>query len=594
MLQDAQGNIRIQAHTAGNSTGQAGEVRIGVLCIHGNVVARQSSFHNDILAFQNNVHRGSQNAVDEDVFCHQLQICHEELFAIGSALEGQILGDDGCALDHIVVEDFVCHIGPVVTVFTLYPVAVIFSDNSGGLTGKVIGEVFHSGSHGTVYQNTGVDGQIQIGAIRLVFRDQFHGTVAEGMTGNLICIIGLQTTGEVETVVAFAAVDVNALHILGCGHIHIHHIITAAGVDLGAAAFIGCSSSGLCKNVFISGHITLDLRCLLHVDGVSAGTGVYSNVCIVAVGRYRYSICQDCTIVSNFCIFHHNVLTLGQVQTCHDHVDVGNDDVAGHDGLALGFGGNAALVDQIITGGLGIGIICQDVQSQTVNIRSVNSDIAVVFAGRHTDGNGLGIIGCLGQSFRHCFLNRIIRLRHSGSDQSIAVSYDGLIPDFRNQAFCRYGDRLHGLSDICSGLFRIQITGDNCTGGNGISILIFGIEGFRKGNRGGIIFKFRLHRRQTACTSSGFGIRIQLVGGLACFLNFYDLGTARRRCQRCGNIHIIRKLTRTVFRFAVSCITACRGFRCKQGTSVSLFCCRLGTSATLFCRRLGASAAGLR
>ena len=156
---------------------------------------------------------------------------------------------------------------------------------------------------------------------------------------------------------------------------------------------------------------------------------------------------------------------------------MGNEDVAGDNGIALGFSMDRTLVNECgFRRCLGIGILCQKIKGKIFcQTGFFDLDIAVVFAGGNTDGNGLGLgIGHV-QGLVNGLLNGIFRFRNGRLDQCFAVS-DGIgVPNFGDQTFLGNRDGLHGIRNVRLGGIRILVIGDGQVRSRYI------IEGLRKG-----------------------------------------------------------------------------------------------------------------
>ena len=223
-LQNAQRYIHLQTDTAGEGIDHGAEVRVAVFSDHGDVIAIEGRAlcNGDILAFQHNVHGGGIQIGDQNVLDHDLQVCHEQflLYAVHhGANEGQVLGNDLGVVDHIVVESLIRFI--IILIVSTFPqLQISFCDLAGGLAGEVIGKVFHP-----------TEGN---GKLLPFFCGQVHIFLAHCMGS-----IFFQTAGQVQPVIADAAVDGDVANFLRHCRIDLHHIITGTGVDADRAFLKG-------------------------------------------------------------------------------------------------------------------------------------------------------------------------------------------------------------------------------------------------------------------------------------------------------------------------------------------------------------------
>ena len=388
------------------------------------------------------------------------------------------------------MEGFIHDVSVLVTADVL---KIRFRDLRGGLAAEIVGEVLHIGQGD-------LQGIFALGGER-------HGVRADGVSGVL-----LQLAGQVQPVIAAAAIVAHALHTLGHGHIHLQQVIAAAGVDHNRA-FRGPAGCGRAD-----------------IYAVSAVTGADGDIGIALSNVKVYIIFELGSVIVNLRILHLNGLSLREVKTGHDHVDLGNEDVAGQNGLALRVAVNGILVDDVLfVSRCLVGILCQNVEGKGFRntAETADVDIAVVLTGGYANRNGFGVLRHMIQRLVDRLLDGVFGFRNGGLDQRVAVSDNRTVRNLRDQTFCGNRDGLHRVGYVRGGLIGIvcSLARDYRIGAGTVVI------GFRKCDGRGIVFKFRLVQ----------SIEV-FIHNVLCYTRFYyfnDFSAAFRRCQRCGDIHIV-------------------------------------------------------
>ena len=575
-VRKAQGHIHVQAHRFGNRIDNGSQVRIRVCRGHGNVFSVQVTvFQNDnLLALEQNIHGRSIQILDGDIIRNHLQIGHEQFLSIHTG-NGQLLGCQINPLQDVIMKSLFGFI-PVGLPFILGG-QICFINFRRCFAGEIIGKVFHLG---------GIDLQLFAAVshqLQAVFADSVFGILFE-------------IAGQMEPVIAFAAVIFNGTGALGNVRVYLQHIVTGAGVHGYRALFRGLFP-GIGQGYKIPSRAGAD--------------GNLRRLRRVAVGNiHSDGVILHGTIVGNLRVIDRDGLSLRQVQAGHDHIDVRDEDITVDNGITLGIAVvYCGFVNNVVLRlRLGIGVIRQDVQNEVLgNVVCAGSavsyaDISVILAGGNTDGDGGGILLNLAQGFGDRLLNGVVRFCNRGFDQGFSVSYHRAFRFLRHQAFLGYGNRLHGVSNNGCRFIRLLAGRNLCVCACAVVVC------FRKRNRRSIIGKFSIF---------AFKIRrrIYLIFFLPGFHNFHNGGAAFRRCQRCGDIHIIRTNTQirgrnfcdsggrraasriltagcrsagregAAFRCAAGRRTAAS--RCAAGRRTAAFCCAAGRRTAAFCCAAG-------
>ena len=418
----AQSHIHVQTHIFGNRIDYGGKVGIGICCGHGDVFAEQMTvFQNDnLLALEQNIHGRSIQILDGDFIRNHLQIGQEQFLPIHAG-NSQIRLSQINVLKDVVMERIAGFV--LVGLTFIRGNQVIFRNLRRGLTGEIIGKVFHLG-------------RIDLQGIAAVSHQ------SQAVFSDFMLSILLEAAGKMEPVIAIAAVIRNGANGLGYIRVNLQDIVTGAGVH-------GCRA--LTRSLFPRAGQGYEIPSSAGIDGnggcIRFGAVGDIHSCVVILNG---------AVVGKLRIIDRDGLSLRQVQAGHDHIDVSDEDIAVDNGITLGIGiVYCGLVNNtVLSLRLGIGVIRQNIQNEVLGNGIATGfagpyvDISVILTGGNTDGDRGGILLNLAQGFRNRFLNGVVRFCNRGFDQGFSISYDRAFGFVQHQAFLGYGNWLHGVGYV--------------------------------------------------------------------------------------------------------------------------------------------------